>query len=507
MLPQADVPVEAVRELAAKEGVCTRPLFRRVVDTATGEVATVSLPCQSTRDSQCPSCAKRARALRVQQCSAGWHLEQEPEIAPASSDDEDDQDDDGESDTAADERATRSTRRRDDVPDLPRVPQEDRTLGRVFEGNDGKVYRPSMFITLTLPGYGRILPGKGFPSDPTRYDYRRAALDALHFSKLLDRWFQNLRRCAGYKVQYFGAVEAQRRLAPHFHVATRGAIPRKVIKDVTKATYVSIWWPAMDEPKYVAELPCWDGMDYLDPHTGIPLKTWGAAMEELERDPDARPAHIVRFGKQVDAKGLIAGTPDTDRTVRYLTKYLTKALAETYANDDHVEHAYDVHMDRLWNEVRFLPCSRDCANWLRYGIQPRTVGPGLEPGWCPSKAHSREHLGLGGRGVLVSRGWSGKTLAGHRADRSEVVRQALKEAGMEMATADRMAAQVVDENGNARFEWAAVIPGTGTKAHLLMATILERRRWREDYERARALRVAKGPPVDNSFGNSASQRR
>ena len=257
----------------------------------------------------------------------------------------------------------------------------------------------------------------------------------------------------------------------------------------------------MEDPKYVRDLPVWDGADYLDPDTGLPLKTWDAAMAELDHDPQARPAHVVRFGRQVDAKGLIAGTPDTDRTVRYLTKYLTKALAETYANDDEVEHRYDVHMDRLWNEVRFLPCSPDCGNWLRFGIQPRTVGPGLEPGWCPSKAHSRAHLGLGGRRVLVSRGWSGKTLAGHRADRAQVIRQALQAAGMEMAAADRMAAQVVDEFGERRFEWAAVVPGTGTKAHLLMGTILERRRWREQYERAKAKLAANVPPVDNSFGN------
>jgi hypothetical protein len=33
-------------------------------------------------------------------------------------------------------------------------------------------------------------------------------LDALHFSKLVDRLCQNLRRCAVYRVQSFAAVEA-----------------------------------------------------------------------------------------------------------------------------------------------------------------------------------------------------------------------------------------------------------------------------------------------------------
>ncbi len=39
------------------------------------------------------------------------------------------------------------------------------------------------------------------------------------------------------------------------------------------------------------------------------------------------------------------------------------------------------------------------------------------PGACKGKAHRREHLGYAGRRVLVSRKWSGKTLADHRADR------------------------------------------------------------------------------------------
>ena len=79
--------------------------------------------------------------------------------------------------------------------------------------------------------------------------------------------------------------------------------------------------------------------------------------------------------------------------------------------------------------VRWLPCIPGCGNWLRYGIQPRDAGPGLRAGSCPSKAHDGEHLGLGGRRVLVSRRkWTDKTLDVHRADRAAVVRQVLEEA-------------------------------------------------------------------------------
>ena len=75
------------------------------------------------------------------------------------------------------------------------------------------------------------------------------------------------------------------------------------------------------------------------------------------------------------------------------------------------------HADRLADALRYEPCSPTCANWLRYGIQPRNPRPGLRPGHCKGKAHRREYLGYAGRRVLVSRKWSGKTLADHRADR------------------------------------------------------------------------------------------
>ena len=76
----SEVPLDAVQEYAVKERVCIRPLLRRVMDLETGEAALVALPCQSTRESRCPSCAARARALRMHQCIAGWHLEEEPDI-------------------------------------------------------------------------------------------------------------------------------------------------------------------------------------------------------------------------------------------------------------------------------------------------------------------------------------------------------------------------------------------------------------------------------------------
>jgi hypothetical protein len=55
----------------------------------------------------------------------------------------------------------------------------------------------------------------------------------------------------------------------------------------------------------------------------------------------------------------------------------------------------------------------------------RNARPGLRPGACKGKAHRREYLGYAGRRVLVSRKWSGKTLADHRADRRAWLTSAL----------------------------------------------------------------------------------
>jgi len=427
----------------------------------------------------------------MQQCTEGWHRTDEPEHRPALPVDEGQVDDEDQADD--EERRVRSTRRRQDAPDLPRVPQEDRTVGRVFATADGREYRPSMFLTMTMPSYGAVTSA-GVAADPARYNYRRQALDALHFARLVDRFWQNLRRTAGYKVQYFGAVEPQRRLVPHLHAAIRGAIPRATIRQVVAATYLQLWWPSFDRPVYVHRVPVWDGEDYVDADTGEVLPTWAQALDRLAADADAKPAHVMRFGRQVDMAGIIAPSPDADRAVRYLTKYLTKAVADTHTDPDaESDRAVESYVDRLHTELRYLPCSERCTNWLRYGIQPDQAGPGLAPGRCPSKAHDREHLGLGGRRVLVSRQWSGKRLAEHKADRATVVREALLGAGIVAPETERLAATVTLFDGSPRFVWTDTRPDARTYARVLLASIAERHKWRAQYEAAKAT----ASPVDN----------
>lgn len=437
----------------------------------------------------------------MHQCREGWHLEEDP--APRSG-----TPGQGSTDAAAvlttAQRVVRSTRRLQGKPDLPKVPMEARTVGRTYtDPRTGKTFRPSMFLTLTLRSYGRIIRGEGVPIDPHAYDYQRAALDALLFSRLVDRFWQNLRRCAGYKVQYFSAIEAQRRLAPHLHAAIRGAIPRATLRDVARATYYAAWWPSITQVVYdeTDQLPMWHkeiGV-YVDALTDAPLPTWEEAVSRL-----AAPCHVVGFGRQVDIKGLLGGTADSDRAVRYLCKYLTKGIAETYAADPGQDSAYEQHMSRLHERVRLLPCSPQCANWIRFGVTPKDPGPGLRPGACSSAAHDRENLGLGGRRVLVSRQWSGKTLDEHRADRRAVVAQVLAAAGILPDDAARMAVDQQLPDGRPRFTWADVDVSATDYVAVMTRSLRQARRWREQYETAKELALQRASPVETRSATGAA---
>jgi hypothetical protein len=189
------ISAEVAQVLAEQHGVCLRPLAMRRIDTTTGRVEIVPVPCGSTRDDQCSPCADKARRLRMAQCRQGWHLDTEPLIDRAAPTEDHKElmaaradlvaayteckaNGDGISCEQISEsiaeldaalrvagvggRLTpldtppkpvkRSTRRRQDAPELPRRPVDKRTVGRVFAGR----YRPSTFLTLTLDSYGRV---------------------------------------------------------------------------------------------------------------------------------------------------------------------------------------------------------------------------------------------------------------------------------------------------------------------------------------------------------------
>ena len=205
-----------------------------------------------------------------------------------------------------------------------------------------------------------------------------AARDALHFAALFDRFIQNLRRLTGYDLQYFATVEPQRRLAPHVHMALRGTVSRRELREVIAATYHQVWWPSTAAVRFDGDrLPVWDEHTaaYLDPETGEVLPTWDQALDAIG-DQD-EPLHVARFGEKFDAQGVLAGSRDANRCIGYLTKYLTKQLGDCHELDTDTQQA---HAGRLAEALRWEPCSPACANWLRYGIQPKNARKGLRPG-------------------------------------------------------------------------------------------------------------------------------
>ena len=530
---RAALPLSAdvVHAIAEQHGVCIRPLAMRRIDTTTGRVEVVPIPCGSTRDDHCHPCADKARRLRMLQCREGWHLETEPvtdratptedhtalmatraDLAAAYTECRAAGDEDSCEQIAASvadldtelrslgvrgrltpldpppQPVKRSTRRRHDAPNLPRRPVERRTVGRVFAGR----YRPSTFLTLTLDSYGRVT-GDGAAVDPDRYDYRRAARDAIHFPALLDRFWQNTRRCVGWEVQYFGTVEPQQRGAPHFHAAIRGAIPRNELRAITAATYHQVLWPAHDPLLYTDErLPVWNtrAKAFTDPNTDQPLPTFAQACEDL-----TEPTHVVRFGTQVHVKGILGGTEEAGRHVGYLTKYLTKSIGQAAGLDEHASDAHRDHAHRLHAELRVTPCQPRCPVWLLNGIQPHGARHSMTPGHCKGKAHKPEHLGIAGRRILVSRKWSNKTLQDHRAERGEFVRQLLQQAGIHPAHGP--------EDGPYLWERPAPTdPDVPPRPVLLLHAIAERQRWKAEYT---AAQHATGQPPDQDCSATSDQ--
>jgi hypothetical protein len=194
------------------------------------------------------------------------------------------------------------------------------------------------------------------------------------------------------------------------------------------------------------------------------------------------PAHVVTFGRQVHSKGILGGSEEAGRHIGYLAKYLTKSTGEVITADTDRQRA---HHDRLHDELQVTPCSPRCAVWLLYGVQPLGVSSRTTAGHCKGRAHRRTTLGLPGRRVLVSRKWSGKTLADHRVDRRAFVFAALAAVGIEKPAEEPR-----------RLVWQKVLPGDPyqpPRDHLLMRAIAERITWRAEYDRA-LLAAGESPP-------------
>ena len=466
------VSAEVVRDYAADQGVCVRPLLRRVTDRVTGEVERLIIPCGSTRESVCAPCAQKARRLRMQQCSEGWHLTEDPlaqtdqseiatDVGPGA-----DAADDGRSTEDSESRRVRSTRRRSDAADLPRLPVEQRSVGRTFIAADGTTYRPSMFVTLTLGSYGRVDPWQAGCAGSACRVHRCVRPATTTGGR---RWRRctspgcstgGCRTCAvarAIKVQYFGAIEPQRRLAPHIHVAIRGAIPREVIRAVTRATYLQLWWPSFDEPRLRRRrLPWWDAVTgaYRDPATGVALPTWEQALDELDADPDARagggdavrhPGRHQGHHRPVSGRGPGGAIPGQvpDQVGR-------GHLRRPRSSRPGVRGA---HRPAARAGACTCPARRRAPTGCGTGSSPRTPAPA----WSPAVARRRPTTGRTSASAAAASRSPARGRARpsreHRADRATVVREVLAEAGIEAPEIDRMAADMLAEDGLPRFVW------------------------------------------------------
>ena len=101
------------------------------------------------------------------------------------------------------------------------------------------------------------------------------------------------------------------------------------------------------------------------------------------------------------------------------------------------------------------------------------------PGRCKGKAHRSEHLGYAGRRILVSRKWSGKTLADHCADRRNWL----------------LATLGLSATDPARYIWEPVTPDDPDympPARRLLHVVADRQRWQAALAQARAR--ASGQP-------------
>ncbi|MGW4739005.1 replication initiator [Nocardia xishanensis] len=528
---------------AAKEGVCARVVPMRAFDPKTGRVSYVGAPCKATVATTCPACAKANKYVRVTQLREGWCAEHEPVqpepvVTEAQAEvlasratlyttyhearrDGDTELADAikalvtELDTELRElgvrgqlppldekprRKAKSTRRRDDLPDLPRKKIARTTVGTAYA--NGK-YRPSTFWTLTMGSYGRINRvwdpegGKdkrgawvsdGSPVDPESYDYARAARDIMHMKTLFDHWIINLRRAVGWDVQYWASVEPQKRGAPHIHLAIRGSIPTKLLYAVTAATYRNIWWPHFDPDNEVytdGHMPVWDHQagTFVDPRTRRALTGWDDAMAVLDSVDDLEPAHTLKFGAESKPVQILAGTPEMDRKVAYLTKYLTKSVGEILESDS---PRVNRHYDRLHKELQRTPCRPSCAVWLRYGIVPKGATEKTQPGRCRGKNHRRDLLGVPGKRCGNSRKWSGKTLPDHKAERMEFVRE-------------KLAALGIFPPDTSHLRITPVRPGdqdAPPRSHLIMALVSLKITQRAQYLSAQ-LANGEGPPGDS----------
>ena len=182
-------------------------------------------------------------------------------------------------------RRHRTTRRRQDArttaPAQGRGP-DDRQDVTAPDGKGSAVDVRHAHLPQLRPGPGGRQSGRSgrlrLPAGGPRRAAFRGAVRPVH-SELAP--VPRLRRAV------FAAVEPQRRLAPHIHLAMRGTVSRADLRRVLAATYHQVWWPNATDVRFDGEeLAVWDEQTatYVDPATGEVLPTWDDALMPSAQD-------------------------------------------------------------------------------------------------------------------------------------------------------------------------------------------------------------------------------
>ena len=246
----------------------------------------------------------KARRLRMTQCAEGWHRDDEPEHDATVDQPTDDASRAGRRGRATVDRRwtrrARSTRRRADAPDLPRLPVEARTVGRTFTAPDGRDL-PAVDVRHPDPALlrqGHPRPRRPGRPGPVRLPPRRAGRPALlQARRPVGAEPAPLRRVQGAVLRRrrtpapprpAPARRDPRRDPPRHHPGRHPRPPTTSCGGHPSTTTTSST-PTGSRSGTASRC-------YRDPDTGRPLPTWGQALDDLDDDPgrEAGARHAVR---------------------------------------------------------------------------------------------------------------------------------------------------------------------------------------------------------------------
>ena len=294
----------------------------------------------------------------------------------------------------------------------------------------GRQDLPALDVRHPHPAVLRAGDAEGVPVNPARYDYRRAALDALHFPKLVDRFWQNLRAAPATRSSTSPPSSRSGAWPRTCTPRSGGPSPARCCARSGPPPTTSSGGRPTTLPSMWTGCPVW-----TDARLRRPEHRRAAPDAGTRRSTRSTPTR-GRAGARRSVRGPGRHPGPHRRQTGGGTGHRLHVQVPDQADRRHLRRrddasaAREAHIDRLAEEVRWLPCTPTCATGSATASNP--PAPGRDRARALHAQGARPHQpGLGGRRVLVSRKWSGKTLAAHKADRAAVVRAALEEAGID----------------------------------------------------------------------------